>query len=87
MVAVSCGEFCGQSHLKNLNESEPLDEGPTIIYVPTRKQTLGIAAFLLKFGIKAAAYNAKVSTRINSLSNSLFVFRFPLCSFSGIWSH
>lgn len=57
---VSCGEFCGQSPMKNLNESEPLDEGPTIIYVPTRKETLGIAKFLLKFGIKAAAYNAKL---------------------------
>ncbi|KAL6964756.1 DNA helicase [Sarracenia purpurea var. burkii] len=35
-------------------------EGPTIIYVPTRKETLSIAKFLCKFGVKAAAYNAKV---------------------------
>ncbi|KAK3041971.1 hypothetical protein RJ639_002279 [Escallonia herrerae] len=38
----------------------PLEQGPTIIYVPTRKQTLSIAKFLRKFGVKAAAYNAKL---------------------------
>ncbi|KAK2975991.1 hypothetical protein RJ640_024752 [Escallonia rubra] len=38
----------------------PLEQGPTIIYVPTRKQTLSIAKFLHKFGVKAAAYNAKL---------------------------
>ncbi|KAL8527980.1 hypothetical protein ACS0TY_005697 [Phlomoides rotata] len=37
-----------------------LEEGATIIYVPTRKQTLGIAKFLSGFGVKAAAYNAKL---------------------------
>ncbi|PSS10121.1 ATP-dependent DNA helicase Q-like [Actinidia chinensis var. chinensis] len=35
-------------------------EGPTIIYVPTRKETLSIAKFLCKIGVKAAAYNAKL---------------------------
>lgn len=39
---------------------EPLEEGPTIIYVPTRKETLRIAKYLCKFGVKAAAYNAGV---------------------------
>ncbi|KAG5541525.1 hypothetical protein RHGRI_021380 [Rhododendron griersonianum] len=34
-------------------------EGPTIIYVPTRKETVSIANFLCKFGVKAAPYNAK----------------------------
>ncbi|KAK8589271.1 hypothetical protein V6N12_023673 [Hibiscus sabdariffa] len=39
---------------------EPLERGPTIIYVPTRKETLSIAKYLCKFGVKAAAYNAAV---------------------------
>lgn len=39
---------------------EPLEQGPTIIYVPTRKETLSIAKFLCGFGVKAAAYNASV---------------------------
>ncbi|XVF31366.1 hypothetical protein REPUB_Repub16aG0139600 [Reevesia pubescens] len=39
---------------------EPLEQGPTIIYVPTRKETLSIAKYLCKFGVKAAAYNAKL---------------------------
>ncbi|RDX86127.1 ATP-dependent DNA helicase Q-like SIM, partial [Mucuna pruriens] len=37
---------------------EPLEQGPAIIYVPTRKATLKIAKYLCKFGVKAAAYNA-----------------------------
>ncbi|XP_055816707.1 ATP-dependent DNA helicase Q-like SIM isoform X1 [Solanum dulcamara] len=39
---------------------KPLEDGPTIIYAPTRKETLSISKFLSKFGIKAAAYNAKL---------------------------
>lgn len=39
---------------------EPLEQGPTIIYVPTRKETQIIAKYLCKFGVKAAAYNASV---------------------------
>ena len=39
---------------------KPLDPGPTIIYVPTRKQTLSVAKYLCDFGVKAAAYNASV---------------------------
>ncbi|OMP03312.1 hypothetical protein COLO4_10505 [Corchorus olitorius] len=39
---------------------EPLEEGPTIIYVPTRKETVNIANFLCKLGVKAAAYNASL---------------------------
>ncbi|CAL5346686.1 unnamed protein product [Camellia sinensis] len=35
-------------------------EGSTIIYVPTRKETLSIPKFLCKCGVKAAAYNAKL---------------------------
>ncbi|CAK9163670.1 unnamed protein product [Ilex paraguariensis] len=38
----------------------PLGQGPTIIYVPTRKETLSIAKFLRRFGVKASAYNAKL---------------------------
>ncbi|KAL9261653.1 ATP-dependent DNA helicase Q-like SIM-like protein, partial [Drosera capensis] len=36
----------------------PLVRGPTIVYVPTRKETLAIAKFLCSRGLKAAAYNA-----------------------------
>lgn len=39
---------------------QPLEEGPTIIYVPTRKETLSIANYLCDSGVKAAAYNASV---------------------------
>ncbi|WCJ43113.1 ATP-dependent DNA helicase Q-like SIM [Euphorbia peplus] len=39
---------------------EPLKEGPTIIYVPTRKETLSIAKYLCDLGVRAAAYNAKL---------------------------
>lgn len=46
-------------------QQEPLEHGPTIIYVPTRKETLTIAKFLCDCGIKAAAYNAKVPFCIN----------------------
>lgn len=38
----------------------PLEQGPTIIYVPTRKETVRIAKYLCKSGVKAAAYNAGV---------------------------
>ncbi|KAG8390992.1 hypothetical protein BUALT_Bualt01G0141700 [Buddleja alternifolia] len=37
-----------------------LEEGPTIVYVPTRKETLSLTKFLSSFGVKAAAYNAKL---------------------------
>uniref|UniRef100_A0A1D1ZDN4 ATP-dependent DNA helicase n=2 Tax=Anthurium amnicola TaxID=1678845 RepID=A0A1D1ZDN4_9ARAE len=64
---VSCGEFCGDSPNERQElcpPSGPLAEsggelqGPTIVYVPTRKETLKIAEFLCKFGVKAAAYHA-----------------------------
>ncbi|XP_028770859.1 ATP-dependent DNA helicase Q-like SIM isoform X2 [Neltuma alba] len=38
----------------------PLERGPTIIYVPTRKETLNIAKYLCEFGVKSAAYNASL---------------------------
>lgn len=37
-------------------------EGPTIIYVPTRKESVNIAKYLCGVGLKAAAYNASVWT-------------------------
>ncbi|KAK6159878.1 hypothetical protein DH2020_003259 [Rehmannia glutinosa] len=37
-----------------------VEEGPTIIYIPTRKETLSLTKFLSRFGVKAAAYNAKL---------------------------
>ncbi|KAK9292683.1 hypothetical protein L1049_020662 [Liquidambar formosana] len=36
----------------------PLEHGPCIIYVPTRKETLRISKYLCGVGVKAAAYNA-----------------------------
>ncbi|RZC55567.1 hypothetical protein C5167_014426 [Papaver somniferum] len=39
---------------------EPSDGGPTIVYVPTRKETVALAKYLCTFGIRAAAYNAKL---------------------------
>ncbi|KAF5740043.1 hypothetical protein HS088_TW11G00106 [Tripterygium wilfordii] len=71
-----CGEspskdmdICGSSELidppNKLEErlkllQEPLECGSTIIYVPTRKETLSIAKYLCRFGVKAAAYNASL---------------------------
>lgn len=72
-MAVSYGEFCGQSPFGESTElaeppsklperpqsmDGPLEQGPTIIYVPTRKETIRIAKFLCSKGVKAAAYNA-----------------------------
>ncbi|KAK7277949.1 hypothetical protein RJT34_22970 [Clitoria ternatea] len=69
---VTHGDFCVQPPAKECKLSETIDppkksegrlketleQGPTIIYVPTRKETLKIAEYLCKFGVKAAAYNA-----------------------------
>lgn len=41
------------------NQTKDL-EGPTIIYVPTRKESVNIAKYLCGVGLKAAAYNASV---------------------------
>ncbi|KAK7344246.1 hypothetical protein VNO77_13637 [Canavalia gladiata] len=70
---VTHSEFCVQPPPKGLSKTigppkqpeerlkilkGPLEQGPTIIYVPTRKETLRIAKYLCKVGVKAAAYNA-----------------------------
>ncbi|XP_074335305.1 ATP-dependent DNA helicase Q-like SIM isoform X2 [Apium graveolens] len=39
---------------------EPQGLGPTIIYVPTRRETLEISEFICSYGVRAAAYNAKL---------------------------
>ncbi|XP_041022267.1 ATP-dependent DNA helicase Q-like SIM isoform X2 [Juglans microcarpa x Juglans regia] len=67
---VAFGEFCGQSPRacwgssglsKTVNPpNEPLEQGLTIIYVPTRKETLNITKYLCGRGVKAAAYNASL---------------------------
>ncbi|KAJ1254329.1 hypothetical protein BS78_K087100 [Paspalum vaginatum] len=66
---VSCGEFleCSQPESSGFpaqpnktSSSECLDQGPTIVYVPTRKETVELANFLCKSGLRAAAYNAKM---------------------------
>ncbi|KAK4748824.1 hypothetical protein SAY87_015410 [Trapa incisa] len=64
---VSCGEFRGLSNNQPVEDEEgskiqqeSLVYGPTIIYVPTRKETVSISRFLCESGIRAAAYNAKL---------------------------
>ncbi|XP_052156642.1 ATP-dependent DNA helicase Q-like SIM isoform X2 [Oryza glaberrima] len=68
---VTCGEFLecswpensassSQCNKTGSSSSEIADQGPTIIYVPTRKQTVELANYLCKTGLKAAAYNAKM---------------------------
>ncbi|RCV15175.1 hypothetical protein SETIT_3G037100v2 [Setaria italica] len=66
---VSCGEFLEglqpessafPAHSNETSLSGCLDQGPTIVYVPTRKETVELANFLCKSGLRAAAYNAKM---------------------------
>ncbi|KAF5813593.1 putative DNA helicase [Helianthus annuus] len=57
---VTCGEFDGRTSTKDLDVCEGKTEGLTIIYVPTRKETLSIAKYLCRCGVKAAAYHAKL---------------------------
>lgn len=61
---VTCGEFDGSSSTKDLDvcasSIQQVDQGSTIIYVPTRKDTLTIAKYLSTCGVKAAAYHAKL---------------------------
>ncbi|KAL4188579.1 hypothetical protein AMTRI_Chr08g202890 [Amborella trichopoda] len=42
---------------------ESLGEGTTIIYVPTRKETVRLSGHLCKCGIRSAAYHAKLPKR------------------------
>ncbi|KAG1326280.1 ATP-dependent DNA helicase [Cocos nucifera] len=73
---VSCGEFlgsypgeisefCGASEASHLQGS--VEQGPTIIYVPTRKETVNLAEYLCRSGVRAAAYHAKASTSFTLL--------------------
>ncbi|KAJ3669536.1 hypothetical protein LUZ60_011486 [Juncus effusus] len=58
---VSCGEFLETPlHASCSSSSANLEQGPTIVYVPTRKETIKLAQFLSKSGVKAEAYNAKL---------------------------
>ncbi|XP_047042613.1 ATP-dependent DNA helicase Q-like SIM [Lolium rigidum] len=66
---VSCGEFLESSRPEifappvpshETSSTESFDQGPTIVYVPTRKGTVELANYLCKSGLKAAAYNAKM---------------------------
>ncbi|XP_023537887.1 ATP-dependent DNA helicase Q-like SIM [Cucurbita pepo subsp. pepo] len=47
-----------EERLKSCRET--LEQGPTIVYVPTRKETLSVSKFLCQSGVKAAAYNASL---------------------------
>ncbi|KAM0951119.1 putative DNA helicase [Dioscorea sansibarensis] len=68
-LEVSCGkfignplsasyEFCEASVLPSKEASS--EQGPTIVYVPTRKETLKVAEYLSRHGVRAAAYHAKL---------------------------
>ncbi|XVF31367.1 hypothetical protein REPUB_Repub16aG0139700 [Reevesia pubescens] len=91
----SCGSFetvdppnKPEERLRHLQE--PLEQGSTIIYVPTRKETLSIAKYLCKFGVKAAAYNAKVlhaSDKSLYLSDKQLFMSFPSLFFAVAKSH
>jgi len=87
---VSCGEFLEDSQPESStfpaqsNEaslSECLDHGPTIVYVPTRKETVELANFLCKSGVRAAAYNAKVIITVFCMHKEISLFFFE------IWDH
>lgn len=52
---------------------ETFEQGPTIIYVPTRKETLSISKYLCQSGVKAAAYNASVCSRIHGAKFMLII--------------
>jgi len=82
---VSCGEFLEGSQPESSafpaqsNEaslSECLDHGPTIVYVPTRKETVELANFLCKSGVRAAAYNAKVIITVFFMHKEISAFFF-----------
>ncbi|KAH7414572.1 hypothetical protein KP509_14G000300 [Ceratopteris richardii] len=53
------GKFGGEG-LSSQRSSSVVQNGPSIIYVPTRKETESIAKFLCQSGLKAAPYHAKV---------------------------
>ncbi|XP_020277413.1 ATP-dependent DNA helicase Q-like SIM isoform X6 [Asparagus officinalis] len=66
---VSCGEFLGNLLLESsvIHEAsdmsdpqETLHQDPTIVYVPTRKETTKIAEYLSRAGVSAAAYHSKL---------------------------
>ncbi|KAJ4797075.1 RECQ helicase SIM [Rhynchospora pubera] len=60
---VSCGEFLERPPLRRYSDtscSTNLEVGPTLIYVPTRKDTLKVAEFLSRSGVRAAAYHANL---------------------------
>ncbi|MCO5593741.1 hypothetical protein L7F22_047758 [Adiantum nelumboides] len=63
---VACNEILGDSMSKNeIIQSQSLsrmdEQGPSIIYVPTRKETESVAKFLCQSGLKAAPYHAKLA--------------------------
>lgn len=65
---VECGEFSGRPASCSGGSSRDgqgingvgKGEGPSIVYMPTRKETETLAKFLCKHGVLAAAYHAKV---------------------------
>ncbi|KAG9444777.1 hypothetical protein H6P81_016117 [Aristolochia fimbriata] len=47
-------------HEQLLEAQGSVGQGPTIIYMPTRKETVTLANYLSRAGVKAAAYHAKL---------------------------
>jgi len=66
-LAAECGEFSGRgaapgkSAGHHRSGATDMGDGPTIIYMPTRKETEAVAKFLCSHGVVAAAYHAKVT--------------------------
>jgi len=68
-LAAECGEFSGRgagvekSASQHSSGATDMRDGPTIIYMPTRKENEAVAKFLCSHGVIAAAYHAKVISR------------------------
>ncbi|MCO5602301.1 hypothetical protein L7F22_056430 [Adiantum nelumboides] len=66
VCAVACNEILGDCMSKNkIIQSQSLtrmaEQGPSIIYAPTRKEAESVAKFLCQSGLKAAPYHAKLA--------------------------
>ncbi|KAI5062052.1 hypothetical protein GOP47_0022591 [Adiantum capillus-veneris] len=47
--------------IQSRSPSRAVEEGPSIVYVPTRKEAESVAKFFCKSGLKAAPYHAKLA--------------------------
>lgn len=51
---------CNNDNASSQSSIKVVEKGPTIIYMPTRKETETLAKFLSQYGVKAASYHAKL---------------------------